>query len=102
MQAYNKQKIQQIVDVYERMYPTGPDSIAWCMVEAKNEQRELMLERRISKSGIIMKSESGRRQLFTMPSGLYLMLRKADPEIFKTHLKYLKRDFPVFFKAWQI
>jgi len=99
--GYNGGEIRQVIRTYDALYPTGVDSIAWCMIEAKSEQEEMERSRRVSKSGVILESESGRRQKFTMPSNLYISLKKNHPELFKRDLKEFERDFPVFFKAWR-
>lgn len=99
--SYNKARVQQFVDWYEKLHPTGPDSIAWAILDAKRDQEQLILAGNVDKNGVLMQSKSGRRQLFTMPTGLYVGLQKKFPTIFKADLKNFKRDFPVFFEAWK-
>lgn len=98
--AYDKLRVQEVIDWYDRLYPTGPDSIAWAIAAEKYDQEEMRRTGRVSKSGIILENEAGRRLSFTMPSGLYLALKKKFPTIFTKDKKNFKRDFPVFFKAW--
>jgi hypothetical protein len=99
--AYSAVKVQEVITLYEQLYSTGPDSIAWCILDAKKEQDELYVDKRISKTGIVMGSETGRRLKYVMPSNLYIMLRKKFPTIFSKDVKKFERDFPVFFKGWR-
>lgn len=99
--AYNTAMVRDVIQLYERMNPTGPDSIYECMREAKHEQEELERSGIANiRTGVMNKNEAGRRLAFTMPSALYIMLRKKFPTIFKADKKRFERDFPVFFKAW--
>lgn len=99
--AYSTVKVREAIDLYERLYPTGPDSIAWAILDAKAEQEELTRTRIVSKSGIINQNEAGRRLRYVMPSNLYIALKKKFPTIFKADIKRFERDFPVFFKGWK-
>jgi hypothetical protein len=101
-EAYNRDKVQEIIDMYSRMYPSGPDSIGASILLAKEEQRELQMTHAVNnRTGVIKNSEVNRRLLFVIPQGLYMMLVKKFPAIFKSELKYFKRDFPVFFNGWK-
>lgn len=101
-QFYDRDKVREIIDAYEHVHPQGPDSIAWCMIQAKQEQEELERMGAVSnRTGVINNSASGRRQKFTMPSELYILLQKKFPEIFKRDLKQFEKDFPIFFKSWR-
>lgn len=93
----DKKIIQEIITMYDRLHPTGLDSIAASVVTAKHEQAQLELERKISsKTGIIKGSESNRRMTVSMPDHLYVMLIKKYPSLFKTEIKWFKHNFPMF------
>ena len=99
--AYDANKVREAIELYERIHPTGPDSIAMAILDAKAEQIELTREHRVGKHGIVMGNEAGRRLRYVMPSNLYIALRKKFPTIFTRDIKKFERDFPVFFKGWK-
>ena len=101
-EGYSKLAVQQAIDIYDRLYPTGPDSSAWSILSYRNELRELELQGVANRrTGVINKSDAGRRMKMVMPSNLYTVLLKKFPTIFKADMKKFERDFPVFFRGWK-
>lgn len=100
--AYNRLQVQQVIDLYAQANPEGENSIGASILSAKEEQRELMLEQKLSqRTGVIRKNEAGRRLSFVMPSDLYIVLKKKFPTIFAGDKKKFEKDFPIFFKGWK-
>lgn len=99
--GYDALKIRETIDIYERLHPSGPDSIAMAILDTKAEQLELAQSRIINIFGVVNNNEAGRRLKFAMPSNLYITLKKRFPTLFGADIKQFERDFPVFFKGWR-
>lgn len=98
MNESDKKWIENAIRHHDRRFPTGPDSIALSVVTAKKEQEELEFHRKITSTGVIRSSDSGRRLGVTMPENLYIVLRKKYPTLFtdKDNYRWFKRKFPMF------
>lgn len=97
MNEGDKKRIAEIIRLYDQKYPDGEDSIAMCVVSAKDEQKELALERRISsKTGVVNNSDVGRRLSVAIPSKLYWILTKQYPTLMNRDIKWFKRHFRMF------
>lgn len=97
MNEGDKKRIAEIIRMYDQKYPDGEDSIAMCVVSAKQEQNELILERKVSsKTGVVNNNEAGRRLTVAVPSKLYWILTKQYPTLMNRDIKWFKRHFPLF------
>lgn len=93
----DKQVILNIIAHYDRQYPTGVDSIAAAVVSSQREIAELELVGKVSKkTGVINNNQSGRRVTVAIPQGLYIILMKQYPSLFKADLSWFKRNFKMF------
>lgn len=96
MNEGDKKWIQDMITYYDHKYPNGEDSIALCVVTAKQEYQQLQVEQSISKSGVVRGNEAGRRHSIAIPSRLYAILKKRYPTLFTQDIKWFKRNFPMF------
>lgn len=94
----DKKWIQDAIRAYDRKFPTGPDSIAMCVISAQQEIRDNEIDGTSnSKTGVIQNSTSGRRPAFAMPENLYTILKFKYPKLFqKPGFLWFKRNFPMF------
>lgn len=92
----DEQRIVDIIMMYDRQNPDGPDSIAMSVLSAKREQQDLELQGAISRKTGIVKNSPGRRLSVVMPEGLYLILRKQYPTLLGKDIQWFKKHFPMF------
>lgn len=96
MNESDKRWIEDAIRHHDRRFPHGPDSIAMSVVSAQHEQNELKMTRKVSKTGVIDNSQSGRRMTVALPENLYIVLRKKYPNLFSKDIRWFKRNFPMF------
>lgn len=92
----DKLVIQRIIEAYDRVHPTGEDSIALCVLTAQQERDELRLLRKVSKTGVVKSSDSGRRLSIVLPENLWGILRRRYPKLFTEDLQWFKKNFKMF------
>lgn len=92
----DKQRIVDIIKLYDSQHPDGDDSIAMSVLSAQREQRELELMGAISRKTGVVKESAGRRLSVVMPEGLYMILRKQYPTLLGEDIKWFKKTFPMF------
>lgn len=101
-EGYDRERVKIFIETYDKLHPSGPDSIPAAMLSAREEQRQVMLQGNVNqRTGVINKNEAGRRLSMVMPTNLYITLQQKFPTIFKADRKKFQRHFPVFFEGWK-
>jgi hypothetical protein len=90
-------QILEIIETYDKVYPEGENSIGAAVTTARREQKELKFLKEVdSKTGVVHGNEAGRRNTVSMPTGLYILLKRKYPTLFTQYIEWFKAKFPAF------
>ena len=92
----DKKIIADIISMYDRQYPTGPDSIAMAVLSAAQEQMAIELSGGLSSRTGVVTGSAGRRMTVSMPENLYGILRQQYPSLLNQDIAWFKKNFPMF------